>query len=136
MASLLTTLAKIIKLAFGGYPYLGDVYGKAAFGVIVPQDATKINGDVSQDYVNAVTDLYRRDMARVFGGYTATVGTGGWIDSNGVLVDDEVLLILSYCAQPTDEQVCFIGSLARRIKSELNQDCVSAIVAGAVYLVE
>ena len=132
-----STLVSLLKLVFGSYVKLGQPFGKGAFGVIIPCDAAKIGNDVSQDYVNAVIDLYLARLADTFGGFTTlSSGFGGWTNHDGDLIKENVIVAIAFCESPTLEQVSAIDSLARRIKFELYQDCVTAIAGGNAYLVD
>lgn len=46
--------------------------------------------------IDAVLSVYAMKLAEAFGGYTATAGTGGWVD-NGELITDDVIIFDVAC---------------------------------------
>lgn len=73
----------------------------------------------------ALVDALRADvklaMANAFGGYTETVGTGGYVAQSGELIEETVYQIESYASEPNDE---LVAGLAERIKTALSQESV------------
>lgn len=130
-------IAQIIRTIFGGYTRLGQPFGKGAFGIVLPSDALKVGNGVSQDYVDAVLDIYLTKLAEIFGGFTTlSQSTGGWVNYNGELVKESVIVALGFCEDVTEEQATQLHSLAKRVKTELYQDCVTTIVGGYAILVD
>lgn len=136
MSALVSTLRSLVAMIFGGYVKLGRPFGQDAYGIVIPTDASKVGNDVSQDYLDSVKTLYLARMAEIFGGFTAMQSLGGWINHEGTLITEDVLFVLAYAESPTLEQLSQLESLARRVKYELYQDCVTVIASGAAYLVD
>jgi hypothetical protein len=84
---------------------------------------------------------YGKAIASIAGGFTATHATGGWIDDNGTLIvepvvvfDCDVLLsVHEWCQQKMGGQW---KALAARICAERRQDCVYLRIDGKVELVK
>lgn len=136
MNALVQTIRQIINIVFGSYVSLGQPFGKGAFAVFIPCDAVKIGHDLSQDYVDAATQLYLAKMAETFGGVTLIPSFGGWLNHEGTLITENVQIAISFAKNPTLEQVSAVATLARRIRYEFHQDCVTAVAYGEAFLVE
>ena len=62
-------------------------------------------------------------VARIFGGYTATEATGGWVDENGKLIEERSLVIVGddLSGHVTEET---INGLAAHLRDLFGQECV------------
>ena len=130
-------VSNILKVVFGSYVSLGKPFGPGAFGLIIPVDALKIGNGVTQAYVDAVLDIYLAKLAATFGGFTTlSSGFGGWNNHEGTLIKENVIVVIAFADNATLEQVASIESLARRVRRELYQDCVTAIAYGEAFLVD
>ena len=80
-------------------------------------------------------DHYGPAIASIAGGFTATQGTGGWNNADGVLVVEPVTVFDCYVVP--DGEVCgrFL-QLAQKIAKELKQDCVYLEIDSIVQLVK
>jgi hypothetical protein len=75
-------------------------------------------------------------IAKIAGGFTATQGTGGWIDDTGSLVVEPVTIFDCYCAPKRDSRYAAdFYDLAKSIAADLHQDCVYLEIDGRVDLV-
>ena len=61
-------------------------------------------------------------VAREFGGYTATVGAGGWVATNGELVEESSLSISTSTDKPGNRETA--KQLAAEFRTMFNQACV------------
>ncbi len=61
-------------------------------------------------------------VARAFGGFTATVGAGGWVDPSGNLIEEESLSISTITDKPYNREES--KELAEAFKELFNQTAV------------
>lgn len=71
--------------------------------------------------VDAILVEVKQAMAAAFGGYTETVGSGGYVSQSGDLVEEVIYQIESFATEANDGLV--IG-LAEMVKTKLRQESV------------
>lgn len=64
-------------------------------------------------------------MASMFGGFSQSEITGGWVNENQQLIEERVFVVKSFCEILSAENLSEVIKLAKLIKEELNQECVS-----------
>ena len=64
-------------------------------------------------------------MASMFGGFSQSEITGGWVNESQQLIEERVFVVKSFCEILTAENLSKVIELANLIKEELNQECVS-----------
>lgn len=74
-----------------------------------------------------------RLFAKKFGGCTAVNGTGAWVSSGNALVAEQVTIVYSYYGIVPDAEH-FLERVARAVKNDLEQEAVSAVLNGTLYL--
>jgi hypothetical protein len=83
---------------------------------------------------------YGKSIASIAGGFTAMHATGGWIDDNGTLIVEPVVVfdadIADDASYSSDHGIGAIRSLASRICKERRQECVYLRIDGKVELVK
>jgi hypothetical protein len=78
---------------------------------------------------------YGMAIADIAGGFTASQATGGWIDGKGKLIVEPVTVF--DCFVVPDGVVCGkFYDLAKRIATELHQDCVYLEIDGMAQFVK
>lgn len=87
-----------------------------------------------------MTFRYGKEIADIAGGFTATQGTGGWVDDQGHLIVEPVTVFDCYVEAVSDLYAQDIGnryrSLAKRIAQELHQTRVYLSIDGVVEFVK
>jgi len=73
------------------------------------------------DIVDAVRMEVKTAFAAAFGGYTETVGNGGYLADSGELIE-EIVYAIEASYEEADDQL--VWSLAGRIKTALSQEAV------------
>ena len=80
---------------------------------------------------NTITEL-----AKMFGGATASKAVGGWVCASGETVLEEVTIVYSFC---TSEQLqahfADVYAIAENIKNEMSQEAVTLEINGQVKFV-
>jgi hypothetical protein len=61
-------------------------------------------------------------IAREFGGYTAYVANGGWVDPSGKLIEEPSLVISTITDKPGNRELA--KDCAEGFKLSFNQDCI------------
>jgi hypothetical protein len=65
-------------------------------------------------------------IAEVFGGYTLTIVSGGWLDGCGDLIEEESIILMAIC---TDEhRLASVPSLGVYLREAFNQEYVLVTV--------
>jgi hypothetical protein len=93
-----------------------------------------INGCVHKTDVHH----YLKQVAKIAGGYTCYRGHGGWIDSEGVLVEEPVTIVDMSINTYYHDAVLVdleLRDLARTIALDLSQECVFLSIDGNVELI-
>ena len=85
-------------------------------------------------------EYWGRTIAGITGGFTATQGTGGWIDGHGQLIVEPVTVFDCYDPAETVPELVRAHAddwrlLAAQIARELNQDCVYLEIDGKVEFI-
>ena len=87
---------------------------------------------------NTPIERYGGPIADIAGGFTATQGTGGWVDNDDFLYTEPVTVFDVSCRYKTDKGTYVVPrlrTLARRIARELSQDCIYLSIDGHVEYV-
>jgi hypothetical protein len=77
---------------------------------------------------------YAPRIASIAGGFTAFPAVGGWVDAAGKLIVEPVTVF--DCFDYTNGSAELFRDLARRIRQDLNQDCVYLSIDGEVEFVK
>jgi hypothetical protein len=75
--------------------------------------------------VDALRSEVKAALADAFGGYTETVGTGGYKAESGELIEETIYQIEAFTDKPDE---ALILALAERIKAELLQESVMVTI--------
>lgn len=75
--------------------------------------------------VDALRAEVKSALADAFGGYTETIGTGGYKAESGELIEETIYQIESHADAPNE---ALILALADRIKTELKQESVMVVI--------
>jgi len=82
--------------------------------------------------VDALRSEVKSALADAFGGYTETVGTGGYKAESGELIEETIYQIEAFADEPDE---ALILALAERIKTELSQESVMITIDKEVRFV-
>ena len=105
------------------------------------------NSYVSGSHAMVINPVYQygKAIADIAGGFTATQATGGWIGPDGSLVVEPVTVFDISCPSPADntpesladaeQPIVKLRLLAKRIASDLKQDCVYLAIDGIAEFV-
>ena len=74
-------------------------------------------------------------FARLFGGFTAVMGQGGYLLPNGELVQEAVRIVESFTDKEGLTKVDEVFDLARRMAIGMKQDTVAVVVDGAMQFI-
>lgn len=101
--------------------------------IIVPStndvDKAAIDRDLILDEVIA-------EMSTMFGGATATDGTGGWMSPTAGLVTEKVTVVESSCSEEQlNGLVKHVIGLAMSLRDRMTQDAVAVKIDGKLFLV-
>ena len=78
----------------------------------------------------------QRLFANQFGGFTTYQAQGGWVDTNGNLVTEDVFIVKSACtAQKLKESTAWLHNLAARMAKAWKQEAVTLEVDGKLEFV-
>lgn len=100
------------------------------YRLMVP--TTIYNKLADEDLVFSVRSAVKLAFADAFGGYTETVGVGGYKAASGELIEETVYQIEASYSQPNDE---LVWRMAERIKAVLRQESVMIRKDHEVYFV-
>lgn len=89
------------------------------YSITVP--TTVYNRKASSKKVDAIRAEVKAALADAFGGYTETIGMGGYKAESGELIEEMIYVIESFANEPDE---ALILALAERIKTELSQESV------------
>ena len=101
--------------------------------VYVPVDAHQNKPSVYEEDVVSALGYTKRAFARTFGGYTAVEADGGWVDEEGELVQERILIVYAFTDLHTADTV--VKDIAEQVKQWLAQDCVSVELGGGLTFV-
>ena len=94
-----------------------------AYVLIVPDALDKVT---LEDSITVRANV-ARELSGIFGGYTAALVAGGWVDSAGRLIEEASTRFEVY-DDSTGEDATIrahaIRDVAKRVKLALDQDCV------------
>lgn len=88
---------------------------------VITIPTTLYNAPAPDAIVEALRLEVKTSLAAAFGGYTETVGTGGYVAEDGELIEERIYLVEA-CYEVEDDEL--VQRLAARIKAELRQECV------------
>lgn len=113
--------------ALKGQFYLEDVvkiYVPSTYNVDQPIDNTP--------YVNKSLE----EFSKMFGGATATDGTGSWLSDDEQLVTENVTIVYSFAEDLDKKKINRVVAYAKSLKEEMKQSSVSLEVNGKMYFIE
>lgn len=111
-------------------PNDGKIFTFSNIRFVIGTGQTKDGTEINAGFRNIIIPEIRKELAKLFGGYTETTGFGGWYDeARGVLVEEpNVIFDVAIILRPGygfyekhTENAQAIVDLAKRI---LQQDCV------------
>jgi hypothetical protein len=104
-----------------------------SIAVIIPTTTAK-NQLAALTLLNQVKSTVIRKLAELTGGCTVTTGTGAYIDSDGLQIDESVIIAESN----TENAILFaddLVNLAQWIKETMTQESVAIKINNTLYLV-
>ncbi len=87
---------------------------------------------VGRQVRSAVVAKIKESLSDWAGGFTASVGYGGWVTPDGQLMEEPVTLIEAYGARAMPLGV--LGGMVELIMTELDQEVVAVVFDGALLL--
>ena len=109
---------------------LAEIALRHFYLIVVP--TTVYNAPAPAHVVEALRFEVKTALAQAFGGYTETLGNGGYVADSGELIEEPVFLIRAAYQTPNDE---LVAGLAQKIKTALNQETVMIQRDHEVYFV-
>lgn len=85
--------------------------------------------------VNFALKVVQRELAQLFGGFTTTEGTGGYVAENGELVTERVYMVRANAAKLTEDDIGKAVLIAELVRDDMKQECVSLDINGTLYFV-
>lgn len=107
-------------------------YGELNEYVAVYVPSTIYNKFVDNtEYVDRVS----KELSEMFGGATAYNAQGNYVADSGELITESVKIVKAYAEKVTGEMAKKVISLAKWIKEEMQQECVSVEYNGKLMFV-
>jgi hypothetical protein len=112
------------------FPNTGKAIAFNNIRFVIGTQKTKDGNWIDEGISAIAIHTIRKELAKLFGGYTQTTGSGGWYDeSRGVLVEEsnvifDVAIILSPGFNFYDAQIDKAQNIVDLAKDLLQQDCV------------
>lgn len=76
------------------------------------------------------------ELAKMFGGATASRAVGGWVSASGETVIEDVTIVYSFCtSEQLHERFEDVYAICERIKREMSQEAVTLEVNGQVSFI-
>ena len=101
--------------------------------LIVPSTRHKTPSPVDCDYF---TRIVKQEFAKLFGGFTATQGTGGWFSKKlNRVIEENVTIVTSYTDDDGMQHLEKIRKIASAIATCMQQECVSVIINGVMEFI-
>ena len=76
--------------------------------------------------IKELRDTVKRTLSILFGGYTETIGNGGWYSNElNKIISERVYLVKAYANDIQPLQLEQVKALCNQIKAELEQEAVS-----------
>ncbi len=99
--------------------------------MFVPSKSNEYRPVCQAHYVDVVC----KKFSQLFDGYTLTDSTGGYVDSRGILVEENVKQIKSFMPAITSSIELELFTLADKLKEEMNQECIALEISGSLYFI-
>lgn len=81
-------------------------------------------------------DIVTRELCSMFGGCTNVNGVGNWMNENGDLVSESVIICGANCLEDElNNNLTAVIQLAKRVQVEMSQYCVSVEIDGSLIFV-
>ncbi len=81
------------------------------------------------------TDKVSKKFAILFGGFTTTQSIGGYVDTEGKLIQENVTLIKSFLPNLDNETQLNLFRIASNLKVEMEQESIALEVSGQMFFV-
>lgn len=82
---------------------------------------------------SAFVDYAATELSRLYGGATATTGSGFWLSDICGLVKEDVTIVFAYAADVGDTEQIF--RICDKIRDGMKQEAVSCEIDGTFYLI-
>lgn len=109
---------------------------------VPPLRETKLRHKV-EIYVPAKTETQRlvahlvfKRFCEFFGGATVTVAKGGWINSDGALIEDEIAIVHSFVKAIDSSVRKLVRKQAHHVQLALDQDAVTVVFDNTCTFIE
>jgi hypothetical protein len=112
------------------FPNTGKVITFSNIRFVIGLGQTKDGVEINAGFRSIIVPAIRKELAKLFGGYTETTGFGGWYDvDRGVLVEEanvifDVAIILRPGFNFYDAQIDKAQTIVDLAKALLQQECV------------
>lgn len=80
-------------------------------------------------------DVVCKKFCQLFDGYTLTDSTGGYVDSRGALVQENIKQVKSFMPALTSSIELELFTLADKLRVEMGQECIALEISGSMYFV-
>lgn len=77
----------------------------------------------------------KRLFANLFGGFTAYPAIGGWVNDQGNMIEENVMVIQAYCNELDASALYSLRRFAELMAADMGQECVSLAVDGNLEFV-
>ena len=91
-------------------------------------------GELLPNAQSFVTDALTQ-LSALFGGATANVAEGAWINDDGTLIREQVTIVYAFASELSDNLINSVVALCEKIKAEGKQAAVSLEVNGKLFFV-
>lgn len=112
------------------FPNLNKAITFSNIRFVIGVGQTKDGVEINEGFRITIISVIRKELAKLFGGYTETTGFGGWYDeSRDILVEEpNVIFDVAIIVRPGygfyDEQIEKAQTIVDLAKALLQQDCV------------
>ena len=100
--------------------------------IFVPSTMDAVDVVDSSEFVKFV----ETELSMLFGGYTSYKANGGWVSDEHGLIKEGVTVVTSNFENLTSDAVNAIVDIAKKLRKDMAQECVSVVVDGQLYFVE
>jgi len=91
-------------------------------------------GELLPNAQRFVTDALTQ-LSKLFGGATASVAEGAWINDSGTLIREQVTIVYAFTGTLSDVLIDHVIALCEKIKAEGRQEAVSLEVNGELFFI-
>ena len=114
----------------------GDDMIDSSVKVTVPSTVDVSKG-ASQELIDSEVDHVLAVLSELFGGATAIEGRGGYVDEQGRLITEKVVVIEALCEkQSAHFQADQVMDLGAQICESMSQECVLVQIDGVAHFVD